>query len=296
MHMTTTITDADIVCTPFIKWAGGKRWLVPTIVPAIRRRLVATQGRYFEPFLGGGAVALGLGLPCMVLADICEPLISTYRTIRKSPEAVAWALKTLADKGTDKASYLAVRSAKPTSSVFSAARFIYLNKFGFNGLYRENSKGQFNVPYGGERANASLPGAAELRAVAQTFTNAEINLADFRATIQQARSGDVIYADPPYFDTFSDYNAASFDDDAHDELARALAAAAARGATVIASNSDHEFIREIYSWAHVVAMTERHVVGAKGTRRGARNSVLITSDPALLAASDLHFSDSHEEC
>jgi DNA adenine methylase len=269
-------------CTPPIKWVGGKRWLVPTVAPSIYERLAATQGRYIEPFMGSGAIALDLGLPGMILGDVCKPLVATYTTIRKSPEAVAWALKTLVEKGTDKESYLTVRASEPTSVVFAAARFIYLNKFGFNGLYRENKSGKFNVPHGGDRSNAGIPGLDDLHAVAKALKDAEIRVADFRSTILRATAGDVIYVDSPYYETFSDYTAGGFTDEDHLDLALALKEAHERGAVFIASNSDHEHVRELYAWATVVPVHERHAVGATAERRGMKAAVLIMSDDTIL--------------
>jgi DNA adenine methylase len=267
-------------CQPPIKWVGGKRWLVPKIVPAIYQRIATTRGRYIEPFLGGGAVALALGLPGMILGDTCMPLVATYATIRRTPEAVAWALQTLVERGTDRESYLAVRASRPTSVVFSAARFIYLNRFGFNGLYRENSQGKFNVPYGGN-PSAPVPGRDELIAVAEALRGADLRVADFRTTIAHAQSGDVLYVDSPYFETYSNYTAGGFTDEDHAALAVALRAAHARGALFIASNSDHERVRELYDWATIVPVTERHTVGAVGERRGDKPAVLILSDPTI---------------
>lgn len=269
-------------CTPPIKWVGGKRWLVPTVAPSIYERLAATQGRYIEPFMGSAAIALDLGLPGMVLTDVCKPLVATYSTIRKSPEAVAWALKTLVEKGTDKDNYLAVRASEPTSVVFAAARFIYLNKFGFNGLYRENSKGKFNVPHGGDRSGAGIPGLDELHAVAKALKDAEVRVADFRQTILRATAGDVIYVDSPYYETFSGYTAGGFTDEDHLDLSTSLKEAHERGAVFIASNSDHERVRELYTWATVVPVAERHAVGATAERRGMKAAVLILSDDTIL--------------
>lgn len=266
---------------PPIKWVGSKRWLVPLLAPVIYERLTLTRGRYIEPFMGSGAIALDLGLPGMILGDICKPLVSTYSAIRKSPESIAWALKTLADKGTDKESYLAVRASEPTSVVFAAARFLYLNKFGFNGLYREGPTGKFNVPHGGDRSSAKLPDAAVLGAVAQALKGADLRHIDFRETIARAGEGDIIYVDPPYFETFSDYTAGGFSEEMHVALAQALADAAARGAIIVASNSDHERVRALYAWAHVTPLAERHSVGATGARRGMKPAVLIVSDPTI---------------
>ena len=269
-------------CTPPLKWVGSKRWLVPMLAPCIYERLAVTRGHYIEPFLGGGAIALDLGLPNMILGDTCKPLISMYQSIRKSPAAVAWALKALVDKGTDKESYLRVRASESSSPVVAAARFLYLNRFGFNGLYRENSKGKFNVPHGGDRSNASVPDAAILEAVAQALKGADLRVADFRDTIRAAEAGDVIYADSPYYETFSNYTAGGFTEDDHFALATVLIEAHNRGAVVIASNSDHERVRELYSWAFVTPVHERHVVGATGARRGLRDAVLIVSDQTIL--------------
>lgn len=269
-------------CTAPIKWVGGKRWLVPTVAPSIYERLAVTKGRYIEPFMGSGAIALDLGLPGMILSDVCKPLVATYTAIRKTPEAVAWALQTLVERGTDKESYLAVRASEPPSVVFAAARFIYLNKFGFNGLYRENSKGKFNVPHGGDRSSAGIPGKDALMAVSKALQGAEIRVADFRTTIDRAEEGDVLYVDSPYYETFSAYTAGGFTDDDHAALATWLHAAHERGATFIASNSDHERVRELYDWATVVPVSERHAVGATGERRGMKPAVLILSDETIL--------------
>jgi DNA adenine methylase len=269
-------------CTSPLKWVGSKRWLVPMLAPVIYERLAVTKGWYVEPFLGGAAIALDLGLPNMLLSDVCKPLINTYQAIRKTPAAVAWALQTLVERGTDKDSYLAVRASEPPSVVFAAARFLYLNKFGFNGLYRENSNGKFNVPHGGDRSRASLPTDVMLTAVSQALKDADLRVADFRETIATAQAGDVIYADSPYYDTFSGYTAGGFTEDDHFALAAALTEAHNRGAIVIASNSDHERVRELYAWACVTPVNERHAVGATAERRGMRPAVLITSDATIL--------------
>lgn len=269
-------------CTPFLKWVGSKRWLVPLLAPCIYKRLAVTRGHYVEPFLGGGAIALDLGLPNMILGDNCKPLITTYLAIRKSPQAVAWALKTLVDGGTDKESYLRVRSEESSSPVLTAARFMYLNRFGFNGLYRENSSGKFNVPHGGDRSAASVPEIEMLTAVANALHMATLRTADFRVTIENAMEGDIVYADSPYYDTFSGYTAGGFTEDDHIALAIALRAANERGAVVVASNSDHERVRELYDWAFVTPVSERHAVGSTGARRGMRPAVLIVSDQTLL--------------
>lgn len=272
-------------CTPPLKWVGSKRWLVPMLAPCIYERVAVTKGRYIEPFLGGGAIALDLGLSGMLLADTCKSLISMYQAIRKSPAAVAFSLKTFVDKGTDKESYLRVRAMETPSPVMAAARFLYLNRFGFNGLYRENSQGKFNVPHGGDRSNASVPDAEALKAVAQALKGADLRVADFRETIAQAGEGDVVYGDSPYYETFNGYTAGGFTEDDHTALATSLHEAHDRGAVIIASNSDHERVRELYHWAFITPVHERHAVGATAARRGLRPAVLIVSDDTILRGS-----------
>jgi DNA adenine methylase len=265
---------------PIIKWAGSKRWLVPLIGDLIYERLAVSGGRYVEPFLGGAAL--------MVLGDSCRPLVEMYEAIRADSRSVTQALKALIEFGTDKESYLLVRGERAQEPDMVAARFIYLNKLGFNGLYRVNRKGQFNVPYGdkkrGERAQFGgvFPSDDDLAAVAAAFADADLALRDFRETVALAEDGDLLYADPPYLETYSSYTPEGFADEDHLALADALHAAAKRGVTVLATNSDNDRIRELYEWAAVTPVIERHNVGATVQRRGAVRTLFITSDPAIL--------------
>jgi len=272
---------------PLVKWAGAKRWLVPIVSDTIYGRLKETEGRYVEPFLGGGAIALELGLPRMILGDSCRPLIEMYQAIRTKPRDVAWALKALAAQGTDRESYLAVRQRRSPSPILAAAQFIYLNKLGFNGLYRVNRSGQFNVPYGdakrGERAQSGgvFPTEEEILAVAAALADSDLAVRDFRQTIALAGERDVIYADPPYLATYSNYTAEGFTQEDHEVLATALRRAALRGAVVIATNSDTPEVRKLYDWAFTAPVIERHSVGATVARRGAVRALLIASQSTI---------------
>lgn len=267
---------------PIVKWAGGKRWLVPLLCDAVDRHLARTGGRYVEPFLGSGAVALDLGFPDMILGDACRPLIEMYEAVRRKPKDVVWALQALVAKGTDRQAYLEVRSARYPSPILAAARFIYLNKYGFNGLYRENRNGGFNVPYGGVRKNGVLPTSEEIEAVAAALASSDLRVRDFRDTLADAREGDLLYVDSPYLGTYSDYTAGGFTEADHVDLAERLREVANSGVTVIATNADNERVRELYAWAHVVSVTERRSIGATAARRGTVPAVVILSDPAFL--------------
>lgn len=281
---TSSLVPPRAGCLPIVKWAGGKRWLVPIIAPGIYERLAVTKGRYFEPFLGGAAVALDLGLPNMILTDVCKPLIEMYQAICKASGSVSWSLQTMIDRGINEENYYKIRAANYTSRVQAAARFIYINKLGYNGLYRENLSGGCNVPFGRSSGGGkrSLPSAEDLTAVATAFGKSQLTTGDFRAAIEQAQRGDVIYADPPYLGTFSNYSAGGFSEDEHVALATTLRTASERGVVVIASNSDSERVRELYNWAFVTPVSERHMIGATGARRGKKPAVLIVSDETIL--------------
>jgi DNA adenine methylase len=275
---------------PIVKWAGAKRWLVPLVCEGIYQRLAVTRGRYIEPFLGGGAIALDLGLPDMILGDTCRPLVGMYDAVRRRPRDVAWALQALAAKGTDRQSYLNVRSTNYPSPILGAARFIYLNKYGFNGIYRENRKGQYNVPYGdaerGARKTGVLPTLEDIEAVAAALTSVDLRVRGYQVTLAEAREGDVVYADSPYLGTYSDYTAEGFTEQNHVELAERLRAASEVGAVILATNSDNARIRELYSWAFITPVVERHTVGATVARRGNVAAVLIASDQSVLRPGD----------
>jgi DNA adenine methylase len=265
-----------------ISWAGGKRWLVPRLAPRVYQRLAETGGRYIEPFLGGGAIALDLGLPQMILGDVCRPLVTMYTAIRRSPDAVLWALQDYIARGTDRERFLHVRATASHSHAVTAARFIYMNKVGFNGLHRENRKGVNNTPYGGGRRSIKFPSEADLHAVAKALRSADVQHRSALVTIALARAGDVIYADPPYDGTFTSYNAGGFSPDDQITLADALHAAHLRGAHVVASNSGTDRIYDLYRWAWVDPVTEIHRISVRANKRGATPAVLIASDEGLL--------------
>jgi DNA adenine methylase len=267
---------------PILKWAGGKRWLVPLIAPAIHARLQTTGGRYVEPFLGGGAIALDLGLPKMIVGDVCADLINFYLTVRQYPKQVSWALDTMIKKGIDEATYYQVRDAPQRSPIFAAARFLYLNKLCHGGLYRVNKQGQYNVPYG-KYESPAIPIEEAFHAVASAFSDAGIAVRGFEETLSLVRAGDVVYCDPPYYKTFTGYSAVGFTDQDQQDLATMLKECVDKGAQIIASNSDHPRVRELYEWAFVTPIAERHAINRNGADRDGKAAVLILSDQHLLA-------------
>jgi len=289
---------------PIVKWLGGKGWLVSSIAPGIYRRLFLTGGRYVEPFVGGGALALHLGLPKMIIADACEALIRTYRTVITNPHAVGWGLATLTSAGVDARSYYRVRDDDPQSYVAIAARFIYLNKLCFNAVHRVNKKGKFNVPYGKKFADdvnpfdttdtrdaligntdddvALFPSGKHLRDFAAALHTSEVKTADFRVTLGKVREGDVVFVDPPYAATFSGYTVDGFGSRDQIDLANQLHRAVVDGATIIATNVDIPEIRELYGWASITPTRERRNVSQDGQKRQSAGCIIITNDQKIL--------------
>lgn len=262
---------------PLFKWAGGKRWLTPILAPEIQAYLAVTGGRYIEPFLGGGAVALALGAPGMVLADVETPLVEAYRAIRDDCHLVTESLWATIHTGTELASYLRVRTSKPAAASSAAARLLYLNRLCFNGLYRTNRKGEFNVPYGRYK-RPSFPSASEIERAATALATSELLAQDFEATIDNARSGDCIYADPPYhshLSGFVSYHQRPFLETDHLRLAAALQRASNKGAWIISTNSDTEFVRKAYEWTSVSRTLERRAINSNPHGRGHVHCVLI---------------------
>lgn len=269
-----------MVATPIIKWAGGKRRLAKTLAPRIHARLASTGGRYIEPFLGGAAVALHLGLPRMILGDVCHPLMEMYMTLRNHPRAVSWSLQAFIDRGTDRDSYLYARDQALTSPVMRAARFLYINKLGFNGLHRENRRGRNNVPYGSGKPKFPTPD--EIHAVAVALADADLAVRSALETIAQAGPGDVIYADPPYDGTFTAYTGDGFSADDQAHLAVALYDAVTRGAHIVASNNETDRVRDLYAWAWIDTVVEQRRIAAKVEGRADCPTLLIASDEELL--------------
>ena len=231
---------------PFLKWPGGKRWLASEIINHISSRL---RGRYFEPFLGGGAVFFALRSPNATLSDINSDLINAYRQVRENPEAL---VKRLRRKRISANNYYRVRAAKPACPLERAVRFLYLNRTAFGGMYRLNGDGRFNVPYGGgDRTPAPLWRQNLINTASQLLKGVKLLVSDFEEIMEQAGPGDVVYCDPTYTvahenNGFIRYNEVNFSWSDQKRLASVALRAMRRGTTVIISNACHGEIRELY--------------------------------------------------
>lgn len=248
---------------PFLKWVGGKAQLAAAILARCPDRVE----RYFEPFLGGGAIFFETQPEQALLSDCNPELINAWTVVRDQLEALLAALR---EHAHDEAWYYEVRARKPRdlSPVDAAARTIFLNKTGFNGLYRLNSKGGFNVPFG-RYDNPQICDEPNLRAVSERLASAELRVQDFEATLAEVGPGDVAYVDPPYVPatptaSFTSYTAAGFGDDDHRRLCHALLEVDRRGGRFILSNSDTPRTRALYA---PLLDARGMVTGTVGARR-----------------------------
>ena len=229
---------------PFLKWAGGKRWLVEHhagIFPPC-------SGKYIEPFLGAGSVFFHLCPKHASLSDSNRELIDTYRAVRNNWRLVLKHLKKHEANHSD-AYYYHLRSTSPKALTTKAARFIYLNRTCFNGIYRVNLQGKFNVPRG--TRNSVLFETDDFEALSGVLQNVELRVCDFEEMIDQAESGDLVFADPPYTvrhnkNAFVKYNEKLFSWDDQIRLANSLIKAAGRGVKIIATNAYHPCVLDLY--------------------------------------------------
>jgi DNA adenine methylase len=259
---------------PFLKWVGGKGQLLEQF----RDLLPGKVGRYFEPFLGGGALFFARAPRRAVLADVNEELVDCYRAIKDSVEDVICALL---EHKYDKDHYYEVRLRGPESLSLPrrAARTIFLNRSGYNGLYRVNSSGRFNVPFG-RHANPTLCDASNLRACSKALQGVELVCSDFAAAVRAANAGDFVYFDPPYVPvsataSFTQYAAGRFGWPEQQELARVFAKLAGRGVSVMLSNSDTPEVRGLYAGFRIDRVAAARSVNSKPDRRGKVAEIVV---------------------
>ncbi len=271
-----------MIATPIVKSAGGKTRLLDELVA----RMPARFGRYFEPFAGGAALFFRVAPGRAVLADANPDLIATYRAVAADVEAVIVALQRhRAFHSRDH--YYATRARwndrHRATAAERAAAFIYLNKTCFNGLWRVNRTGAFNVPMGRYR-DPAICNPNQLRIAFERLRRAELHAGDYREVLSGARRGDFAYIDPPYDGTFTAYTSSAFGDADQAELAFTVRTLAARGVAVMASNADTPRIRALYAGLRIDAVTAPRAISCRGSQRRHAREVIITAGyepPAL---------------
>lgn len=266
---------------PVVKWVGGKRQLLEEITPLLPKQI----NSYCEPFLGGGAVLFSLQPSQAIVNDLNQDLINVYEVIRDDIELLIESLKkhentseyfyAIRDIDRNKETY------RTLSKIEKASRFIYLNKTCFNGLFRVNSAGEFNSPFGHYK-NPNIVNEPVLKAVNKYFNANNISFysEDFAATLERLKKGSFVYFDPPYdpvSDTanFTGYNKGGFNKDEQIRLKNCCDDLTKRGIKFLLSNSATDFIKELYQEYEITIVQAKRAINADATKRGAVEEVLI---------------------
>jgi DNA adenine methylase len=269
-----------MIARPFVKAVGGKTFLLPEILA----RLPAKINTYYEPFVGGGAVFFALAserrFKQAVIGDANEELMNLYSMIRKNP----YDLTELLDHGfgQDEKSYYKIRAQDPgaLNPLARAARTLYLNKVGFNGLYRVNKKGVFNVPWGKQEGRTILD-EENMLACCDALGRAALTALDFEQTVALAKRGDTVYFDPPYIPltptaNFTTYTAGGFTLEDQTRLRDVAKKLDAKGVRVLLSNSDTPLTRKLYRGFKIEEVQAPRRVNSKGGKRGNVGELLIS--------------------
>lgn len=273
---------------PFVKWVGGKRQLLKQfnemgLYPPIDFN--PKKNRYFEPFVGGGAVFFDLHPQKASLSDMNFELVTTYNVIKNDVENL---IKLLKKHPYNKEYFLKIRAKKVENltPLQIASRFIYLNRTCFNGMYRVNSRGEFNVPFGAY-TNPQICDAENLRKVSKALKNVEVKYQDYKLAIKKAKKGDFVYFDPPYHpltdtSSFTSYTKENFGEKDQIELRDIFLELHKRGCYVMLSNSNADFINKIYGelkhhGIKVHKVEANRAINSDASKRGKIKEVLVTN-------------------
>ena len=259
---------------PLIKWAGGKRGLLSIY----KYFFPKSFNTYHEPFLGSGAVFFFLKPKKAVLIDKNEDLINFYTVVRDKPFELMESMK---KHKVDKEYYYKIRSKKPKDPVERASWFLYLNKTAYNGLWRVNSKGEFNVPFGRYK-KVTFFNKDNLLKASELLRKATILCGDFSLVLEYAKVGDFVYFDPPYFPIsetakFTHYTSENFTKDDHIRLSKVFKELDRKGVLLMLSNSDTEFIRNLYSGYNIREVIANRYINCKGDKRKGIKELVITN-------------------
>jgi len=257
---------------PLLRWAGSKRKLLPHLISNSPTRFV----RYVEPFAGSACLFFALGPSKAILGDFNRELIAFYEVVRRTPRAL---FRCASEFPMSRDYYYELRSrdARTMSPIQAAARFLYLNRFCFNGVYRTNRKGQFNVPFG--TRTGTLPSLTHIENVSQMLRRADLTAADFGETVQQVRRGDFVYIDPPYAARRyrGEYGYGAFSLADTNRLSQVAEELDSKGATFLISyQHDRRIARQFRMWHQSRVSVRRHVAGFAGAR-GVVTELLISN-------------------
>jgi len=265
---------------PFLKWAGGKRQLLSEIRKYIPKRIKI----YFEPFLGGGAVYFDIQPRNAVINDINQELINVYKVIKHNVDDL---IIDLSKHINEKEYYYRIRDLDRTeeyvnlSPVEKASRIIYLNRTCYNGLFRVNSQGHFNVPFGNYK-KPNFENKILLKAVSDFLNKIDVSILndDFETVLEQAKKGDFVYLDPPYdpisdTSSFTGYDLNGFSTEDQVRLKKVFDKLNTKGCKVLLSNSGTEFIKDLYKGYINVIVTATRAINSDATKRGYIEELLV---------------------
>ncbi|MEO0352009.1 MAG: DNA adenine methylase [Cyanobacteria bacterium P01_A01_bin.15] len=274
------LSSSTAALRPFLKWAGGKRQLVPELL----KYVPTDYGRYYEPFIGGGALLLTLQPIQASISDRNSELINCYQAVKYSVEDL---IKNLRQHHNEATYFYEVRGwdrqaeFASKTSVQRAARIIFLNKTCYNGLFRVNSKGQFNAPFGRYK-NPTIADETVLRNVSAYLNEANVGIcqADFAATVAEAGHNDFVYFDPPYDPvsttaSFTAYDSSRFDRGEQQRLKAVVDELSAKNCKVLLSNAYTDFIQELYGDYRCVRVSATRAINSKATKRGKVDEILV---------------------
>lgn len=277
-------TQKNKLIAPFVKWVGGKRQLLPEITKYSPK----TFKTYFEPFVGGGAVLFELQPKQAIVNDINKELINLYSVIQNNVDELIAILSNQNEYSNNSECYYKIRELDREQQKYNrltgierAARILYLNKTCYNGLYRVNSMGEFNSPFGSYK-NPNIVNEITLRAVNKYFNDSNIKFlnGDFEKAIKTAKKEDFVYFDPPYApisktSNFTGYNESGFGESEQIRLKILCDSLNKKKIKFLLSNSDCDFIRELYKDYYIVTIQAKRSINSNGNNRGAVSEVLI---------------------
>lgn len=266
---------------PFVKWVGGKRGLMHQYEAFFPEEF----GGYHEPFVGGGAVFFHLQPEAARLSDVNGRLIETYRAVRDDLPGLVDRLETHRERYSEDYFYQArerFNQRRGLTALDRAALFIFLNKTCFNGLYRENKRGNFNAPWGRRKNAPAMYDLPSLVAASGALQDVDLLTASFERVLDDAVEGDLVYFDPPYVplsatSSFTSYAKGGFDDALQIRLAQIFDKLARRGCYVMLSNSDCDVVRELYAGWRIETVYASRAINSKGDGRGRIPEVLVCS-------------------
>ena len=273
---------------PVLRWAGGKKWLIPVVNQLVRNIMVdnSLPGNYFEPFFGGGAIFFHLKSKSFIdkkayLSDLNEELVCSYRVLKKDPETL---FKELSKLTNEKEFYYEMRSQVPKSELEIATRFFYLNRTSFNGIYRVNLKNEYNVPYG-NKSYKTLFERSRYFDISKLLQKTYFSKGDFSKVLKRINPGDLIFLDPPYTvahenNGFVKYNQNIFSWEDQIRLRDLCLKVDELNGYFILTNASHESIEKLYqSCGNRILLQRPSVIGGKKAKRGVVNELLFTNIP-----------------